>query len=116
MDDLNNIWTNEDELNQDDLLKYLKGKSLSGETHAIEEQMAADPFVNDAVEGLQEMKDKEKLNDYISDLNKNLQKQIAKNKKVKEKRKIKDINWIVLAVILILAFSIMAFVVYFLLL
>ena len=114
MDELNNIWKDE-ELNEEDLLQYLKGIAPDEESHAVEEQMASSPFVDDAIEGLQSIDHKEKLDIYVSDLNKNLRKQLQTVKQKKEKRKIKNINWIITCVFIILVLCMMAFVVFFIL-
>lgn len=113
MDELNNIWSNEDELSEEELVNYIKQNSPDDDSHFVEEKMIDDPFLNDAVEGLQQVTDKEKISAHINDLHKNLQQQIVKSKQKKEKRKIKDLNWIVFAVILILALCVLAFTVYF---
>ena len=115
MDDLNNIWNADDELNEEELLQYLKGTAPEEQSHTVEEQMAYSPFVNDAVEGLQNIADKEKLDAYVSDLNKNLRKQLQTGKQKEEKRKIKNLNWIVASVIIILVLCMVAFAVYFML-
>jgi hypothetical protein len=102
MEDLTNIWNIDDELNEDQLMNYITGKSSEEEMHAIENQMNESDFVNDAVEGLQSFQSKQKLNDYVKQLNKELHAQTDKKKQQKEKRKIKDLSWILIAVALIL--------------
>ena len=53
MEDLTNIWNADDELNEEELLNYVSGKSGADDTHAVEKTMAGSSFVNDGVEGLQ---------------------------------------------------------------
>ena len=53
MEDLTNIWNAGDELNEDELMNYIKKKSPADEEHNIEKQMADSPYVNESVEGLQ---------------------------------------------------------------
>ena len=43
-------------------MNYIKRKSSAGEEHSVEEKMADSPFVNDAVEGLQNFSSTEKMN------------------------------------------------------
>ena len=97
--------------NEEELIKYLDGKLSEEETYAFEKKTSNSDFVNDAVEGLNEFKSKEKLNYYVEQLNKNLNKQLDLRKKRKEKRRIKDNPWIWLAIILILGLIIIAFVI-----
>ena len=99
------------ELNEDQLKKYLSGDLSDEDQHAIEKQMADSDFVNDAVEGLQAFGPSKKLDDYVSQLNKNLSRQLESKKQHKEKRKIRDMQWIIIAVITILLLCVLAFVV-----
>jgi hypothetical protein len=75
----------------------------------VEAGMAEDPFLNDAVEGLQEIEPTEKINNYTIQLNQELQKIIAKNKKAREKRRWKDSPTIYLVIISILLFMVLSF-------
>lgn len=112
MADWDNILYGKDEpANEEELIKYLAGNLSEEEKHAFEEKTVDSAFVNDAVEGLSRFKNKEQLNEYVSQLNKNLHKQLDQRKKRKEKRKLRDNPWIMFAVILILALIIMAFIV-----
>ena len=111
MDDLTNILSEDDDLNEEQIRKYLSGIISEEERFAIEKRMAESEFVNDAVEGLQSIADKQKLNEYVNHLNKDLHQYLESKKKVKEKRKIKDLSWIIIAVILILLLCILGYIV-----
>lgn len=111
MKDPGNIFEFDDDLNEDQLKKYLSGEISDEELHAVEKQMADSDFVNDAVEGLQAFGPSKKLDDYVSQLNKNLSRQLDSKKQHKEKRKIRDMQWIIIAVITILLLCVLAFVV-----
>ncbi|HEX8333321.1 MAG TPA: hypothetical protein VF622_11895 [Segetibacter sp.] len=101
----------EEHANEDELIKYLEGNLSEEEKHAFEKKTADSEFVNDAVEGLSQFKSKQQLNEYVEQLNKNLHTQLDQRKKRKEKRKLKDNPWILVAVLLILALVIIGFVV-----
>ena len=58
MSDLNNILNNDEELNEELLLKYAEGNLSAEEQHAIESMMIDSSFLSDAVEGISSMKDK----------------------------------------------------------
>jgi len=111
MEDLTNILKDDDNISEEELQKYLSGNISEEEKHAIEKKMADSDFVNDAVEGLQGFTSKQKLNEYVNDLNKDLHQYIAGKKEIKEKRKIKDLSWIIIAVIIILLLCILAYIV-----
>jgi anti-sigma factor RsiW len=108
MADLTNILQGEDELNEAQLKKYLSGEASAEELHAVEKTMADDAFVNDAVEGLQAFSSEAKLDDYVNQLNKKLHQHLEVPKERKEKRRIKDLSWVILAVIIILLLCIVA--------
>jgi hypothetical protein len=97
-------------IEQDKLLDYLNKTLSATEAHDIEKQMADDPFVNDAVEGLSEIK-KTNIAAYTEQLNYNLQKQIQKKASRKEKRKLKNEPWLYYAIILILLLCVIGYLV-----
>jgi hypothetical protein len=111
MEDLTNILGPDDELNEEQLKKYVSGETSPEEMHVVEKQMADSDFVNDAVEGLQAISSKQKLDDYVNQLNKNLHQHLISKKQIKNKRKIKYLLWIIVAVIIILLLCILTYIV-----
>ena len=112
MADLKDILSEQEEnANQEELIKYLTGNLSEEEKYAFETKTSNSDFANDAVEGLNQFKSQEKLKDYVDQLNNNLHKQLDLRKKRKEKRGIKDNPWIWFAVILILGLIIIAFII-----
>jgi hypothetical protein len=109
MSDLKNILSNGSEPNVDSLKKYLEGTASDEERFAIENQMADEAFMNDAVEGLQHFKDQQVLQQYVSQLNTELHKQTNKKKSRKQKRILKDQNLTILAIIAILVLCTLAY-------
>lgn len=84
-DELKDILSNlNKEIEQEKLLDYLNKKLSAAEVHEVEKQMAGDEFMNDAVEGLQEFKNKKDLSLYAEQLNRDLKKNLDK-KKTKKK-------------------------------
>ena len=102
MTDLNEILNENEEFNQEDLIKYLQGNSSEEERFVIEKQMADDAFINDAVEGLQNFKDPVQVNKYVEQLNQQLYKYSSQKLARKKKRKIKEQNWLIIAILGIL--------------
>lgn len=111
MPDVNNILFNEDALNEELLINYLKGNLSGKDLQAVEQQIADSAFVNDAVEGLQSFSSDKKLSDYMQQLNKNLHRHLAGKKQKEEKRKIKHLSLIILAVVIIIVLCVLGYVV-----
>ncbi|MFN8243597.1 MAG: hypothetical protein U0X40_06035 [Ferruginibacter sp.] len=111
-DELNNILSNDGkEIGPDKLLGYLNNELSAGDAHEVEKHMADDPFVNDAVEGLEAFGNKNELQTYVQQLNRDLQQQLDKKKKRREKRRLKEQPWIYFAIILVLLLIIIAYLV-----
>ena len=110
--ELKNILSNSNkDIDNQKLMDYLSGKLSTEEKHEIEKQMADSDFVNDAVEGLEEIKNKKDLSLYVEQLNADLHKQLDKKKKRKQKRALKDQPWIYLAIVLLLLLIVICFIV-----
>ncbi|MCA6450860.1 MAG: hypothetical protein IM584_00845 [Chitinophagaceae bacterium] len=102
MSNLTNILKHDEELNSEELLRYLHGQSTEEERFAIEKQMADSDFVNEAIEGLQHFKDPEQVKLYMEQLNRQLHKQTDKKLLRRNKRKLKDQNWLTVAILAVL--------------
>ncbi|MEO6733364.1 MAG: hypothetical protein ABIN01_19230 [Ferruginibacter sp.] len=110
--DLKDILSNSNkDIDNQQLMDYLSNQLSKADSHAIEKSMADDEFMNDAVEGLQKMENSKNMQAYVEQLNDDLHKQIAKNKKRKDKRQLKEQPYTYIAVILILILLIVSFVV-----
>ena len=112
MDDkLFNILSNSNkDIDNQKLMDYLSGKLSAEEKHEIEKQMADSDMINDAVEGLEEIKNKKDISLYVEQLNADLHKQLDKKKKRKQKRTLKDQSWVYLAIVLLLLLIIICFI------
>jgi hypothetical protein len=111
MEDLTDILKDDDNINEEELRRYLLGNISDEERYDIEKKMADSSFTNDAVEGLQKFSSHQKLDEYVKHLNKGLHQYLADKKEIKEKRKIKDLSWIIVAVIIILLLCMLAYIV-----
>jgi hypothetical protein len=109
---INDILEEEQEQFSDEaLLNYLSGQLTGPEAHAIEAGMANDGFTSDAMEGLQHFAGKDRLHQYVQQLNGNLHKQLDDRKKKPHQRRIPSQFLALIAVILTLLLCIIAFVV-----
>ncbi|WP_137260585.1 hypothetical protein [Ilyomonas limi] len=106
-----NILHSGEELSDEQLKNYLKGYLSREDAHDIEERMVDDSFVNDAIEGLQQFSSNKKLDDYVRQLNQHLHQQMAEQKQRSYKRRLKDIPWIIQALIIVLLLCMLAYVV-----
>ncbi|MCW3089294.1 MAG: hypothetical protein JWP81_363 [Ferruginibacter sp.] len=110
--DLKNILANSNkDIDNQQLMDYLSHQLSKEDSHAIEQSMAEDEFMNDAVEGLQKIESKKNMQAYVEQLNDDLHKQIAKNKTRKNKRRLKGEPHTYFAIILILILLIISFVI-----
>lgn len=91
------------------LMDYLAGKLSAEEKHEIEKLMADNDFVNDALEGLGEVKNNKKIQDIVDQMNMSLQKKLEQKKIRKEKRRLKEYPWIYLAIAVILVLITLAY-------
>ena len=92
-------------------MDYLSGKLSNSEKHEVEKIMSDSHFINDAIEGLQNVDDKNKLQAYVDQLNKELHQQLQKPRDRREEKKIQEYPWTYLAIILILGLSILGYIV-----
>lgn len=110
--DLKDILGNSNkDIDNQQLMDYLSSQLNKAGEHEVEKAMADDAFMNDAVEGLQQLKGRQDMQAYVEQLNEELQKQIAKNKKRKDKRRLKDSPYTYVTIVLLLLLIIICFVV-----
>jgi CHASE3 domain sensor protein len=102
MSKIQNILHTNEQLSDEQLLQYLQDAVNDDERHVIEKQMIDSNFMDDAVEGLQQFKNKKDINQYVTDLNTQLQKHTANKKKRNAKRKLKLHDWILYAVVIVI--------------
>ena len=110
--ELKDILTNSNKgIDNQQLMDYLSHHISTTDSHELEKTMADDPFMNDAVEGLQQLKPGKNLQIYVEQLNAGLQKQIGKNKKRKDNRRIKENPYTYYAIIFILLLIVISFII-----
>ncbi len=100
-----------DEFTDEQLLNYLSGKLTGEDLQHLEEHIKDDAFMKDAVDGLQQFSSDAKLDQYVKNLNKNLQQQLATKKQRKWKRRLENPSWITMATIIILVLCVLAYAV-----
>ena len=99
------------EVDQETLLKYLEGRLSEEQKHEIEKKMIDSDFTNDAMEGLQEIKNKARILSLVDQLNRDLHKKLEKKKQRREKFRFKDQPWLYIAIVIILLLIVLSYVV-----
>ncbi len=97
------------EVDQEILLRYLQGQLNEEQKHEVEKKMLASDFTNDAMEGLQEIKNKERITFMVDQLNRDLRKKLEKKKKFREKLRISQQPWVLIAILIILLFIVLSY-------
>jgi uncharacterized membrane-anchored protein YjiN (DUF445 family) len=109
--DLKDILNEDDDHQNDDLLKYVQGDLSEDDQYKVEQQMNNSDFVSDAMEGLQNIRNKRSIGQYVDELNRQLHHQVEKKKKRKEKRRLKEYPWITTAAMVVLGLCLLAYIV-----
>lgn len=112
MNDLLNILSNSNkDIDNQKLMDYLAGKLSGQEKHEVEKWMVENNFADEAVEGLQNFSSTKELQSYVEKLNKDLNKYLIQKKKRRDRRKIGEVSWIYITIILVLVLIIIAYMV-----
>ncbi|MCX8019067.1 MAG: hypothetical protein N2747_01070 [Chitinophagaceae bacterium] len=96
-------------IDQELLLRYLQGKLSESQKHEVEKQLLRDPFADEALEGLQQFRDKETIELLVEKLNRELKKKTEKRRRKFLKKPIHLPPWIYLAVIMILLLAVLSY-------
>lgn len=99
------------DVDQETLLHYLQGKLSDEKKHEVEKLLLQNQFEEDAVDGLQEFRDKEQLNYMVEMLNRDLKKKTEKKKKRREKMKIKDQPWLYISILILILLIALSYIV-----
>ena len=92
------------DIDQDTLLQYLQGKLSAEKQHELEQQLMDADFESDALEGLQAVKDKQRLGSIVEQLNSGLKKKTHKRRLRRESLNLKHDHsiWIAIVIFLLL--------------
>ena len=107
-DILSNLST---EIDQATLLLYLQGKLSEEKKHEVEKQLMQGEFETDAMDGLQEIKDKQQVQYMVEMLNRDLKKKTERKRKRREKMRIKDQPWLYISILILLLLLVICYVV-----
>ncbi len=111
-ENIKNILTNlSTDIDQEILLQYLQDKLSDEKKHEVEKQLLENEFASDAIEGLQQMKNKKDLNLVIEQLNRDLKIKTAKKNLRRERLKLPDQPWLYISLIIFLLLIIISYIV-----
>lgn len=109
-DNLKDILSNfSSEIDQETLLKYLHGQLSEEQKNEVEKKMLNNDFNNDAFEGLNEIKNKERLSLMVDSLNRDLRKKLDKKKSRMESLRFKDHPWLYITLLIFLLLIILSY-------
>lgn len=98
-------------VDQETLLLYLQGKLSEKEKHEVEKTLAQDDFNDDALEGLQQIKDKQQIQYMVEMLNHDLKKKTEKKRKRREKMKLKDQPWLYISILILILLIVLSYMI-----
>lgn len=99
------------DIDQETLLLYLQNKLSPERRHEVEQQLLENEFANDAADGLQEVKDKEKIHLMVDALNRDLKKKLKKKRNFMKRMKIKGQPWLYISLLILLILVVMSYIV-----
>ena len=99
------------DIDQEILLQYLQDKLSEEKKHEVEKQLLENEFASDAIEGLQQIKNKKDINIIIDQLNRDLKLKTAKKNLRRERLKLKDQPWLYISLIIFLLLIIISYIV-----
>ena len=112
-EELDQIFNNHPPVPEDeDLLQYAADQADDELRHQVEAAMHNDPFLEDAVDGIAALEQKEKLPAVVAEINHKLIKDLRKKQK-RQTKGIENINWILLASGVLLLLIVMVVFFYF---
>lgn len=99
------------EIDQETLLLYLQDKLTAEKKHEVEKKLLENEFAEDAVEGLETIKDKRHISYMVEMLNRDLKKKLEKKKQQREQMRVKNQPWLYISLIIILLLIVIAYIV-----
>jgi len=97
------------EVDQETLLLYLQNKLSEEKKHEVEKKLLESEFAEDAIDGLQQIKDKKQIACMVEMLNRDLKNKLKKKKRRREKMQLKDQPWIYIVILIFILLIIISF-------
>jgi anti-sigma factor RsiW len=99
------------DIDNQQLMDYLSGKLSEDAAHEVERSMADNAFLNDAVEGLQQLSGKKNMQAYVDELNATMQKSLEKkrNRRLRLRSRLKDDHLTTIAIVVVITLCILGY-------
>jgi Flp pilus assembly protein TadB len=101
---------NDEPLSEEDLLRYLDHR-LSDEDRQTIETDASSSFEQDALQGLQQVKNTERVQKHVKQLKQSLKQQLDNKKNKRAKKNIDVMQWIIYVILLLLITCVVSYVI-----
>jgi hypothetical protein len=101
------------DIDQETLMLYLQGKLSPEKQHELEKQILDNDFATDAIDGLQDFKDKKKLAAVVEQLNNDLRKKTVLKKARRRKRTVQSEPWLLITLVIILLLVVLCYFILF---
>jgi hypothetical protein len=99
------------EVDQETLLLYLQDKLSPEKKHEVEKKLLENEFAGEALEGLNEIKDKQQIAYMVEKLNRDLAKKVEKKKLRLQKMRLKDQPWLYISLFILILLIIISYMV-----
>jgi len=99
------------EIDQETLMLYLQGKLTPEKQHELEMKMIDNDFSADALEGLENFKDKKRLALLVEHLNNDLKRRTEKKKRFRKKMELKHDPWLWIALVIIISLIVICYII-----
>jgi anti-sigma factor RsiW len=99
------------DIDNQQLMDYLSGKLSEDAAHEVERSMADNEFLNDAVEGLQQLSGKKNMQAYVDELNAAMQKSLEKkrNRRLRLRSRLKDDHLTTIAIVVVITLCVLGY-------
>lgn len=99
------------ELDPETLMLYLQNKLPDEKQHEVEKQLVDSEFDGEALEGLQEFRDKQQISFMVDMLNRDLKKKTEKKKQRRAKMQIKDQPWLYITILIVILLIVLCYMI-----
>ena len=99
------------DVDQETLLLYLQNKLSEEKKNELEKKLLENEFAGEAMEGLQEIRDKQQIAYMVEMLNRDLKNKLEKKKKRREKMRIKDQPWLYISILILILLIVISYIV-----
>jgi hypothetical protein len=99
------------QIDQETLLLYLQDKLSAEKKYEVEKHLLDSEFDSDAVEGLREFRDKQRIAHLVEMLNRDLANKTEKKRKRRARMRLPDQSWLYISIIIILLLIIISYLI-----